>query len=392
VDVFAILLLAMAHALVDTFALMIQPLWPDLQTNLSLSDPAIQAVYLLWTLCTSMTQFVFAYLGDRRQVRWLIWGGTTLAVLSIGMIGQCSNAAQLVCLLIIGGLGVGAFHPEAAALVGSLAPTHRSRAMSLFVVGGGLGLALGPLYSGSVTARYGLAALVWSIPWGLALVAMLAVCLRRLPAPAVPAPQRRSLPISQVVQGKGWLVALVLAIGTLRVVPAVGILQTLAFMLKAHGASNAKIGLAQTVFQSASTVGALLCALCIQRKNERLALWLLPILGAPALALCVGASYEMLLLNLSIVGLVIGGAGPVLISFAQELLPGGQRLASSLTMGVSWGLGGAVVAGMMLVLNEIGRPELAFLCYAPAILISSLLCAWLPSAHQIPAPAAATPT
>ena len=115
-DLFAILVLAAAHALVDTFALMIQPLWPDLQTRFSLSDPAIQAVYLLWTLCTSMTQFLFAWLGDRRQARWLVWGGMTSAVCCIGMLGRCESAPQLALVLLLGGLGVGAFHPEAAAL------------------------------------------------------------------------------------------------------------------------------------------------------------------------------------------------------------------------------------------------------------------------------------
>jgi FSR family fosmidomycin resistance protein-like MFS transporter len=65
------------------------------------------------------------------------------------------------------------------------------------------------------------------------------------------------------------------------------------------------------------------------------------------------------------------------------MLPEGQRTASSITMGVTWGLGGLVVAATMAACNRGQRPDLAFATFAVSCLLSSLLCAWL----RVPAPA-----
>jgi FSR family fosmidomycin resistance protein-like MFS transporter len=69
---------------------------------------------------------------------------------------------------------------------------------------------------------------------------------------------------------------------------------------------------------------------------------------------------------------------PILISYGQQMLPEGQRTASSITMGVTWGLGGLIVAALMAACNQNQRPELAFATFAVACLLSIVVCAWLP--------------
>ncbi|MFO0954255.1 MAG: MFS transporter [Isosphaeraceae bacterium] len=155
-----LLLLTLAHLLVDTFAGMIQPLWPDLQRSLRLDDAGVQTMFLLWTLSTSLSQLAFGYCGDRLGGRWLLLGGTTVGVLGMSAVGLAGSPASLGLLLLFGGLGIAAFHPEAAAGAGACAPRDRARAMSLFAVGGFLGQAAGPVYSGVVSTRYGMPALI----------------------------------------------------------------------------------------------------------------------------------------------------------------------------------------------------------------------------------------
>ncbi len=45
-----LLLLAFAHVVVDTVALALQPLWPDLRSRLALGDGEFQAAYVLWNV------------------------------------------------------------------------------------------------------------------------------------------------------------------------------------------------------------------------------------------------------------------------------------------------------------------------------------------------------
>src|SRR5262249_25574303 len=127
-----LLILALLHALVDAFAAMIQPLWPDLQRGLGIGDAAMQGVFVLWSLATSVSQLGFGYLGDGGRQRWWLWAGTGLGVLCMSGVGLAGSLPALAALILVGGLGIAAFHPEAAALAGSCSAASRSRAISLF--------------------------------------------------------------------------------------------------------------------------------------------------------------------------------------------------------------------------------------------------------------------
>jgi FSR family fosmidomycin resistance protein-like MFS transporter len=77
-------------------------------------------------------------------------------------------------------------------------------------------------------------------------------------------------------------------------------------------------------------------------------------------------------------GLLLGISLPVLISFGQQLMPDSQRIASSITMGVSWGIGGGIVSLILYLCERGGHFEPAFPAFAVATLASSVLCIWLP--------------
>ncbi len=374
-----LVLLAVVHAVVDTFALFLQPLWPDLESGLSLGDGAIQGTFFVWNIATSIPQMAFGYWGDRHRLDWLLWAGPAVAIVCLSCIGLVESFFALNVLLVVGGLGIAAFHPEAAALAGSLFPTNRSRAMSIFAVGGYLGQALGPLYSGKVSTWFSMSSLVWSIAWGWAGLLLLRPLLRLAPrAAAHESPRPMSL--AQLVRGRELAVALLLVIGVLRVVPAMGIPQALAFEIKARGGLNDEIGLVQMMFFVGIGLGGLGCATLVHRANERLALWLLPLLATPGLFACGATDGAARLVSALVGGLFLGGSLPVLVSYGQQLMPEGQRVASSITMGVTWGLGSGVVAAIMTLVNHFEQPELAVYWFTLGMDVSSLLCIWLPLA------------
>lgn len=379
----ALLFLTFAHALVDTFAAFIQPLWPDLQHGLALEDGSIQWAYVLWGLASSVTQLAFGYWGDRDRGRWLLWAGPAIGVICLSAIGLVSSFGALSLLLIVGGLGIAAFHPEAAALAGSCAPEERSRAMSVFAVGGYLGQAAGPIYSGVVTTHYGLRALVWSMAWGAPLLALVVLGMGRQAAGPAPTSAGNAISLGELVRGKRTALAFVFAIGIFRVLPALGVPLALSYMLKARGDSNELIGIVQSAFLGGIGAGSLGCALFVRHGIERRVLAQLPILVVPLLAACPLIDGPALMACVGLAGLLLGATMPILVSYGQRLMPEGQRVASSITMGVTWGIGGMVVAALMAAVNRGHRPDLAFLALAAACAISSLLCAWLPDAESV---------
>jgi FSR family fosmidomycin resistance protein-like MFS transporter len=76
-------------------------------------------------------------------------------------------------------------------------------------------------------------------------------------------------------------------------------------------------------------------------------------------------------------GFLLQGTIPILIAYSQRLLPRGQRLAASLTLGASWGLGGVVVAGLKLIFTGDQLPHMLW-AMIPFALASSACAAMLP--------------
>jgi FSR family fosmidomycin resistance protein-like MFS transporter len=389
----ALLLLVLAHALVDVFASMIQPLWPDLQHRLALDEGTIQWAFVTWSLATSVSQLLFGYWGDRGRSRWLIWAGPALGVLCLSCIGLARSLAELNVLLVLGGLGIAAFHPEAAALAGTSAPANRSRALSLFAVGGSIGQAIGPVYGGALTTGFGLRALAWSMTWGFGILGILVLGLWRMPEAAVDEELRATqlhLPAWRaIVRARGAAMGLVLLIGVLRVLAVLGVPLALAFLLKAAGRTNEEIGFPQSLFLGGVGAGGLVCAIFVRRSGEGRVLWLLPLFAVPMVWLMPWAGTGPgLWAEVAVAGLLLGTTMPILVSRGQQLLPEAERTASSITMGVTWGLGGLFVAAAMAISNRLARPELPFAVFAIACLLSSLCCAWLPEPRALKTPRA----
>ncbi|MGE3822131.1 MAG: MFS transporter [Isosphaeraceae bacterium] len=384
----SLLILTLAHALVDAYASLVQPLWPDLQRSLALGDGSMQGVFILWTMATSMSQILFGYVGDRIQGRWLLWGGTAVGIVGTSAVGLVGSPWGLGLLLVTAGLGIAAFHPEAAAMAGASAPGDRSRAMSLFAVGGYLGQAAGPACSGVVSTRLGMSALAWGAIGGLLVLATLAAGMSGgSQGEGARSTALKPVSLAALIRGRRRAVGLLLSVGVLRVMPVAGLPLAIAYLLKARGASNAEIGMAQSVFLAAVGAGSLGCALCVRGSRERVALWLLPVLTAPFLLAAPTSGYATLVVSTGTSGFLLGAVMPILVGYGQRLMPEGQRVASSITMGVTWGLGGVVVAGLMGACNHLGRPGLAFGVFAMATAGSSALCGWLPlaEAERVPA-------
>jgi MFS transporter, FSR family, fosmidomycin resistance protein len=369
-------LLSAAHFLVDVVAGTTNPIWPALEQHLSLDRGGLLWVYVCWSLATSVSQLLFGLWADRRPSRWLIWAGPLVAILCISCVGLATSPWSLALLFVVGGLGVAAFHPEAAATSGALLPAQRSRAMAIFALCGYLGQSVGPYYSGAVTDALGLKGLTWGIVWGLPLLLLLCLGLRNSPAAAC------SIQPQRAVKSPGALplgiFSLLLAVGALRIMPALGVPLALAYLLEATSASNAVIGAVQSAFMAGIGVGSMACAALLQDRWERPALWVFPLLAAPLLAILGLVTGWTLVALVGTCGVLLGVTMPVYISYGQQLLPHGQRVASSITMGVSWGIGGGGVALAMSVLTALDSLGSIFLFFAAAAVASSLLCHWLP--------------
>jgi FSR family fosmidomycin resistance protein-like MFS transporter len=283
----------------------------------------------------------------------------------------------LAALFVVGGLGIAAFHPEAAATAGSLLPRNRSRAMAVFALCGYLGQAAGPFYSGIITDQFGVRGLRVGIVWGLPILFVLYLGLRGASVGSTSAASPADIPTFKA-RGKLWLIAVLLAVGALRILPALGVPLSLAYVLKSTDASNELIGAVQSAFMAGIGLGAMACAAFVRSTWERAVLWVFPLCAAPVLAMLAFVDGWTLAALVGTCGLLLGVTMPVYISYGQRLLPHGQRVASAITMGVSWGIGGGIVACVLWICMQNNSLPSIFGFFAVAALVSSVLCYLLP--------------
>jgi FSR family fosmidomycin resistance protein-like MFS transporter len=178
------------------------------------------------------------------------------------------------------------------------------------------------------------------------------------------------------------LLLLLLSAGTVRVIAAAGVPITVAYWLKSMRFDESAIGIVQSAFLAGIGFGGLIAAMAVRPERERLALWLVPLFCVPCLLAMPSLSGLRLSAAACATGLFLGIAQPVFISYGQQLFPESQRVASSITMGVSWGTGGAIVAALMDICGRRQSYDIAFVVFAVAVVVSSVLCVLLPRTKQ----------
>ena len=326
----AICLLAATHFLVDVSAGSVNPLWQGFEDQLRIERGGLLWVYVGWSAATSFAQLLFAWWADRAPRRWLVWAGPLVGIVCVGLAGIAPSQWTLAGLLVIGGLGIAAFHPEGAAAAGMTFPSRRSRMMAVFALSGYLGQSIGPYLSARLTTAFGLRALLWCGAAGVLALACLWTHRSHLPSPPA---RGRSARRDDAAGGEAGVWALLLSVGTLRIIPAIGVPLTIAYWI----ADREQIGATQSAFMFGVGSGSIVCALLVRQRWERGVLWMLPLAAAPCLAAIPHVPAAALPAAMGVTGFVLGVAMPVFISFGQQMLPHHPRAASSITMGVVGG-------------------------------------------------------
>ncbi|MER3417384.1 MAG: hypothetical protein C4297_14415 [Gemmataceae bacterium] len=378
----ALISLACIHFLVDSYGGLVAPLWPLLESAYGISAAGVTVLFGMWQIAASMSQPLFAWVGDRWNARSLLWLGPLATVVGLTLIGAVERVELLFCSIVLGGLGIGAFHPEVAVRVAESAGPRAMRALSIFVFGGMLGVSAGPLISGWLVEHYGRHSLVILLPIGLLLlgsaVTVYRVAMRNAgmvevsercaegDGRAMPREVRAPVPASgERIRTLGRAVCL-LGIATTRVTPVVGIPLALAYTLHRQGTGEAAIGQLQALFFFAGCVGTLLCPALTRSGREWEGLFAVGLLAAGFMTLLALATGPVLfVIGLLGAGLSMQGAMPLLIAYSQRVLPNGRRLAASLTLGASWGIAGVTVAALHGWLLTSGQEELLFVTLMP---------------------------
>ena len=362
-------LVTLGHFLNDSYGSFFAPILPVLIEKLSLSLTAASGLAAIPSITSALFQPLYGMASDRIRGRFFIILGPLLSVVCMGALGVVPHAFFAALLLLLAGLGSAAFHPQAVAAAGTVSGAHRGFGIAVFTFGGSLGFAIGPL------------AIIGAVHfWGLLGVLVLVVALQ---VPTGKIDYARTASLVEAFKGVQGPMALLFTVAVLREVTRLVIATFLPIVFAMQGRSLVAGGLTLSLFSLAGALGGMVGGALSDGWGRK------RIIAGSGL-LCVPFLYGVLHTEglLALVCLALGagtlsGANSVVIAMAQELVPSRAGTASSLVMGLGWGVAGIVLMGFGSLAEVIGMPRTLDLTMTVPLLAFGLSL-WLPHHGALP--------
>ena len=362
-------LLTFAHAVVDAYATTLPHLLPLLFRKLVSQTTSWSSLAGLLIAISgvfnSFSQVVFGRLADRGRTAHFLILGVAIPAVCTSLMGVVPSLFLLMLLLVIGGMGVAAFHPPAAVQAGALAKRGRGFGVSLFITGGNVGQAIGPFCIMLLLNRYGLKQLVWCMIPGLLVALLVAKATRPRPAKSGIVAET-AFSSAESKQAKLWLalrpqlrpLIVLYLITTLRTVTTVGVLNFLSLHLDQQHFSNLERSAVLSLFVFAGSMGIITGGSLSDRISRYGLLGFSLIVAPPILYAALHSDGVLFLILLFLGNFTLSTSVTVNIVLAQQLLPEHESLASSIVMGAAWGTAGILNYPVGMLGDRVGLPKL----------------------------------
>ncbi len=369
------------HAFSDGFVNLVPPLLYVVRDMFRLSDSGLGNVMMVASLTTNFGQPVFGYLTDRLRWQNVVGLGVLISAVFICAIGFMPNLWLFVAALVFSGMGTALFHPQGGGLAAHASGHRRAFGMSIFGMGGAIGYAGGALAS-PVLHQLGLAAgmgplqgFIVALPFGLIVAYLLYAYTRdhSVPAPAARFRLRQHL----LPYWRSLLpVLLVMVLRSMTVIAYATFFQVI---IGERGLSVYHQGGSQFTFVLGGAVGGIVGAHLSDLWGRRFITVLTLLISPPLLYYSLYTPYAVALALLFLSGLIVRAAEPVNIAQAQDLVPGGISVASSIGMGFAWGIASIVTPLVGRVSDITGKLPYALSLSAFLPVIAAVVALGLPT-------------
>jgi FSR family fosmidomycin resistance protein-like MFS transporter len=333
--------LCAGHFVNDSYSSIIYPLLPLIKLKLGLTSAQVFWLAPLYAISSSLMQPVYGFISDRYFRRFFTVFGPVITGVFVSMIGLAPSYGILIVLLVAGGIGIGSFHPQGAAMAATAASERRRVGMAMFSALGTLGFAVGPLVITRVVSAYGLEHSYYVIGAGLVMSAILYRVCPPLPAHSSSTPGVENVKWQLLAALRpAWKPLILLYLIT---VVRSGLQMTtnnfLPFMLEDRGYALTETGNVMTVFLLLGGIGGIAGGFTAERFSGRAVTLYSGLLAGPLMMGAFAFNGPLGIVCLGLGGFMLLSTIPVIVAMAQELAPGHTSTVSALMMGAAWGVG-----------------------------------------------------
>lgn len=343
--------LTFAHTTLDSYATLLSHLQPLLLTKLASAATrnSLAGNFIsVYSVFSSLGQILFGWLSDRVQTVHFLTFGVAFTAIGLSLLWLAPSHYTVYLLLAVGGLGVAAFHPQATTYAGALTAEGRGMGISVFLTGGNIGRALGPLVLLSIPYRFGLEYLVWEMIPGVLLALLVPKVLRFERQLDLTASTRVISNEETAPRESFWHVAcphslsliVLFIIASFRTVTAVGLENFLSIYLDNQNYSDQMRSFVIAIFIFAGSMGIMASGWLLSRINTYVLLLFSLLVSPPLLYASLHSDGFNFFVLLFLGNVVLSSSITVNIILAQLILRGHENIASSFMMGAAWGVGG----------------------------------------------------
>lgn len=365
-------LFALLHAVNDQYTAFLSAIMPVLLEQFGFGLGVAGLLASVQSTSTSFAQPIFGWFLDRarRQPSILLW--PTITAVSLSIFGLVPSYQWLFPLLIIGGLSTAAFHPHATSAVPAQARANAGLGMAVFVSGGTVGYALGPVLILWIINAFG-----FGFSWLAALPAVvLCLILARLGLAGAATSQRSGAAMPRMTLARLRPLLAIWLVVVFRSTIGTAYMAFLGVHLKEIGFPMMHIGLALMTFTFAGAIGGMIGGVASDKIGRKTVIVTGLALIGPIFWLALRARGIAVWPVMAAAGFAISTFNPVTVVMAQDLLPESRGTASGLIMGLGWSIGGLLVGavgGLAQTYGLVNVLSWMLVLLAPALAIAMTL-------------------
>ena len=341
-DSIPIIWLSGAHVISDLYLPVVTAIIPLLISTYGFSYFLAGMLVTIYNVTSSMMQPVFGWISDQYGIVIHISICLLISAVFISAMGLSGDIYLLLLFAALAALGHAAFHPNAFSIVNRLCTAeNRGKITSLFVVGGNIGYAVGPLLAAAIIFYFGLSGLPLLV---IPALLMAFVLWRSFPADKKMAHSTRRSSDEKFSWATYRPIITLFSASTFR---AWAIFSALAFFpsfLMNRGLDLISADILISAMLLSGVAGQLAGGYLSDSIGRKEYIIAGSLLAVPAFYGFVFTSGLTSVLSLLVFGFALWSGFAVTVAIAHEMVPGKVAFTSGLMLGVSLGAGGLGVA------------------------------------------------
>jgi len=342
---FKLSLLSAGHFFNDLYASFLPTFIPTLISRLGLTMAQAGFFSTFLGVIHIIFQPVIGYLSDRSANPWLIIWGPILTCFGATMIPLSPTYGTALLFVGLWGLGSAMFHPQGHGGVGHVVPRNRlTVSLALFAVAGTAGVTMSPLFAVALVNTVGLklmpvAAILPVLILGL-------FTWRTMPSIShesgdAMTPQKG---LFSTMKSVFAVIYPIWAMSTVRDAASQGVRMFFPIRIAGEGGDISFVGTVLFLIMLGSTIAMLVIGKMADRYGKKQTLTVTMALSSLFLFAGRASGGWTAILFFVLGTAAVNATMPITAAIAQEMVPNSRGMASSIVMGLSWGMGNMLMA------------------------------------------------